>query len=69
VAGLLTEFDAGGRMVQAVFNSILPIAQKMGLADEAKRRTIFAAIDETIQAGTHTVLAPLLIGAWKYKSQ
>ncbi len=68
VAGLLTGFDVGGRMTQAVYNSIFPIAQKMGLADEAKRQTIFAAIDETIQAGTHTMLMPLLIGAWKRKS-
>jgi len=68
VAGLLTGFDVGGRMEQAVYNSIFPTAQKMGLADEAKRQAIFAAIDETIQAGTHTVLTPLLIGAWKCKS-
>ena len=67
VAGVLAGFDVMGRMTQAVYNSIFPIAQQMGLTDESNRQAIFTAIDETIQAGTHTALSPLLVGAWKRK--
>lgn len=65
VSGLLTGFEVVGRMTQAVYNNIFPIAQKMGLANETQREAIMAAINEVIEAGTHTASSPLLIGAWK----
>ena len=67
VVGALVGFDVGAGMGQDAYNSVFPVAQKMGLTDESKRQTIFATIDETIQAGTHTILSPLLISAWKRK--
>ncbi|MEM7127839.1 MAG: methyltransferase domain-containing protein [Chloroflexota bacterium] len=65
VSGLLSGFDVVGRMTQAVYNNVFPFAQKMGLADEAQRESIFASIEEAIEAGTHTASSPLLVGAWK----
>lgn len=38
-------------MTQEVYNSIFPMAQKLGLADEGSRKRILGAIDEAIQAG------------------
>ncbi|MEM7127856.1 MAG: methyltransferase domain-containing protein [Chloroflexota bacterium] len=67
VSGLLSGFDAVGRMTQAVYNNIFPIAEKMGLADEAQRNSIFASINEAIEAGTHTASSPLLVSAWKQR--
>ena len=65
VAALLKELEVGGRMTQAVYDSIFPMAQKLGIADEASRRRILGGIDEAIQSGGPYVLSALLIGAWK----
>jgi ubiquinone/menaquinone biosynthesis C-methylase UbiE len=65
VAALLKEVAVVGRMTQEVYNSVFPMAQKLGLADEASRQRILGAIDEAIQAGGSYGLSPLLIGAWK----
>jgi len=65
VAGFLTKVAVRGCMVQEVYNSVFPVAQKLGIADEASRQRILGAIDEAIQAGGWYQLSPLLIGAWK----
>ena len=52
-------------MTQEVYTSIFPMAQQLGLTDEANRRRIFDAIDGAIQTGGYYVLSPLLVGAWK----
>ena len=65
VAALVSELAVGGRMTQEVYTSIFPMAQQLGLTDEANRRRIFDAIDGAIQTGGYYVLSPLLIGAWK----
>ncbi|MEM7116017.1 MAG: class I SAM-dependent methyltransferase [Chloroflexota bacterium] len=67
VSGLLTGFEVVGRMTQAVYNNIFPVAEKFGLADEAQRQTVMASIDDVIAAETHTASSPLLVGAWKRK--
>lgn len=59
----------GGRMTQAVYQSVFPIAQKLGLADENKRQRIFTAIEEAMQAHNVFGLTPMLIGAWKRVKQ
>jgi ubiquinone/menaquinone biosynthesis C-methylase UbiE len=59
----------GGRMTQAVYQSIFPIAQKLGLSDENKRHQIFTAIEEAMQAHNIFGLTPMLIGAWKQVRQ
>ena len=69
VAALLVELEVGGRMTQAVYDSVFPIAQKLGIADEASRQRILGAIDEARQSGGPFVLSPLLIGAWKCRPQ
>jgi ubiquinone/menaquinone biosynthesis C-methylase UbiE len=65
VAALFKEMAVLGRMTQAVYNSVFPMAQKLGIADEASRKRILGAIDDAIQAGGSYGLSPLLIGAWK----
>ena len=65
VAALLVELEVGGRMTQAVYDSIFPKAQKLGIADGAGRQRILGAIDEARQSGGRYLLSPLLIGAWK----
>jgi len=65
VAASLRELVVGGPMVLAVYNSIFPMAQELGIANEASRQRILRAIDEAIQAGGSYGLPPLLIGAWK----
>jgi len=65
VAALVSELAVGGRMTQEVYTSIFPMAQQLGLTDEANRRRIFDAIDGAIQTGGYYVLSPLLVGAWK----
>jgi ubiquinone/menaquinone biosynthesis C-methylase UbiE len=67
VAALLKELAVVGRMTQEVYNSIFPMAQKLGIADETRRKQVLGAIDEAIQAGGSYGLSPLLIGAWKGK--
>jgi ubiquinone/menaquinone biosynthesis C-methylase UbiE len=67
VAALLYEI-AVGDLTQAVYNSIFPMAQRLGIADEASRQRILGAIDEAIQAGGFFGLSPLLIGVWKCRS-
>ena len=68
MTGLLTGFEVVGRMTQAVYNNMFPIAQKLGLTDEAQRQAIFKAIDEAVAAGTYTAASPLLVSAWKRMS-
>ena len=67
VAALLYEIEAGD-LTQAVYTSIFPMAQKLGIADEASRQRILGAIDKAIQAGGFYGLSPMLIGAWKRRS-
>jgi ubiquinone/menaquinone biosynthesis C-methylase UbiE len=67
VAALLKEVAVVGRMTQEVYNSIFPMAQKLGIADEASRKRILGGIDEAVQTGGSFGLSPLLIGAWKYQ--
>jgi hypothetical protein len=64
-AALLRELSSGGRMLQEVYNSVFPTAVRLGLADEADRQRIFAAIDAAIRAGGYHMMSPLLVGAWK----
>lgn len=66
VAAGFREVARWGRMVREVYDSIFPIAQKMGIADDASRSRILAAIDEAIQTGQSYGLGPLLIGVWKH---
>jgi len=65
VTALLKELAVAGRMTQAVYESIFPMAQKLGIADEASRARVLAAIDDAIRAGGSYALSPLLISAWK----
>jgi ubiquinone/menaquinone biosynthesis C-methylase UbiE len=65
VSALLVEVEVGGRMTQGVYDSIFPMAQRLGIADEASRQRILGAIDQARHSGGRHVLSPLLIGAWK----
>jgi len=65
VTALLQELSSGGLMLQEVYNSVFPMAVRLGLADEADRLRIFSAIDTAIQAGGYHMMSPLLVGAWK----
>jgi len=67
VAALLYEIEVGD-LTQAVYTSIFPMAQRLGIADEASRQRILGAIDEAIQTGGFYGLSPMLIGAWKCRS-
>jgi len=67
VAALLYEI-AVGDLTQAVYNSIFPMAQRLGIADEVSRQRILGAFDEAIQAGGFYGLSSMLIDAWKRRS-
>ena len=66
VAGRLEPFSAAGGMFAAVFHSLLPAAESLGLTtaeDAARWHDDFAR--DMREHGDHAALWPLLIGAWK----
>jgi SAM-dependent methyltransferase len=68
VAGRLQPLSTAGDELAAVWQSVLPAAIAHGLTtrDDGERWLERFARD-TAQHGDHTVLWPLLIGAWKHK--
>lgn len=65
VAASLQDLAVGGRITRDSYDSIFPMAKKLGITDEASRQRIFGAIDQAIKAGGSYMLSALLIGAWK----
>ena len=66
VAGRLEPLSAAGPMLAAVFASLTPAAESLGLLgpdDSDRWQTAFAA--DIRDHGDHALLWPLLIGAWK----
>jgi len=68
VAGRLEPLQTAGAMLAAVHQSLLPAALTMGLTtSEAAQRWQDQLADDIRDHGDHTLLWPLLIGAWKRK--
>lgn len=68
VAGRLEPLQTAGAMLAAVHQSLLPASVTMGLTTpEAAKRWQDQLADDIRNHGDHTLLWPLLIGAWKRK--
>lgn len=68
VAGRLEPVRAAGGMLAAVFRSLLPAAESLGLLTaEDGARWLDGFERDTREHGDHAALWPLLIGAWKRK--
>ena len=66
VAGRLEPLRAGGPMLAAVFASLTPAAESLGLLGPGEAERLQAAFAGDIRDhGDHALLWPLLIGAWK----
>ncbi len=66
VAGRLEPLRAGGPMLAAVFASLTPAAESLGLLGPGEAERWQAAFAGDIRDhGDHALLWPLLIGAWK----
>lgn len=70
VAGRLEPMSAGGAMAIAVFTSLLPAAIAFGLTTpEGGSRWVQDFTRATVEHPDHTVLWPLMVGAWKRKPE
>ena len=68
VAGRLEPLSAAGAMLAAVFRSLLPAAESLGLLTAEDGARWFEDFErDTSEHGDHAALWPLLIGAWKRK--
>jgi SAM-dependent methyltransferase len=68
VAGRLEPLSAAGPMFAAVYRSLLPAAESLGLTTaEDGARWLEGFERETREHGDHAAQWPLLIGAWKRK--
>jgi ubiquinone/menaquinone biosynthesis C-methylase UbiE len=68
VAGRLEPLREAGSMIAAVFRSLLPAAVSLGLTTaEDGRHWLERFARDMREHGDHSVLWPLLIGAWKRK--
>jgi SAM-dependent methyltransferase len=66
VAGRLEPLGAGGAGIAAVWRSVLPAAVALGQTTAADGAAAIERLERDIAAhGDHTLLWPLLIGAWK----
>ena len=66
--GRLEPLSAAGGMLAAVFRSLLPASQSLGLTTpEAAERWHGEFASDMREHGDHAVLWPLMIGAWKRK--
>ena len=69
VAGRLESFAAASAMLGAVYRSILPGALALGLTTEERSEQWFSDLArDTVEAGDHVALWPLMIGAWKRRA-
>jgi SAM-dependent methyltransferase len=68
VAGRIEPLATTSAMLAAVYRSLLPVAQSLGLTTEQRAAAWFAQLArDTAEHAQHAVLWPLLIGAWKRK--
>ncbi|HKX33040.1 MAG TPA: hypothetical protein VJ302_35490, partial [Blastocatellia bacterium] len=68
VSGLIGPIAQYGAMLRGVYLSLLPRALQMGLTTEAESRAFLEELTDAEQGDRHhSVLPPLLIGAWKRK--
>lgn len=66
VAGILASMDQSWEMVATTYQSVLPLALKLGITTQAQSEEFFQQIKAAPQQ-CHAVLWPLLVGAWKQK--
>jgi SAM-dependent methyltransferase len=70
VAGRLEPLRTAGAMLEAVFRSLLPAAVSLGLTTAADgERWSEAFARDRHDHGEHSMLWPLLVGAWRRKPQ
>lgn len=67
VSGILASMEQSWEMVAAVYQSLLPLALKLGITTAAESEQFFHQIEEAAGQRYHAVLWPLLLGAWKRK--
>lgn len=67
VSGILASMEQSWEMIAAVYQSVLPLALKLGITTAAESAQFFHQIEEAAGLGYHAVLWPLLLGAWKCK--
>jgi ubiquinone/menaquinone biosynthesis C-methylase UbiE len=67
VSGILASMEQSWEMAAAVYQSLLPLALKLGLTTAAESERFFRQIEEAAEQRYHAVLWPLLLGAWKRK--
>jgi len=67
VTGLIASLEQFNAMNLAVYRSVLPLALQLGITTEEKSQALFEAMNSIPQEQYHSVLTPLLIGAWKRK--
>lgn len=67
VSGILASMEQSWEMAAAVYQSLLPLALKLGVTTAAESERFFRQIEEAAGQRYHAVLWPLLLGAWKCK--
>lgn len=67
VAGLLRPMAEVGGMFQAVYQSLQPMALRLGLTTEADGEAFLAEIADAVRDGRGVGMSPLLVSAWKRK--
>lgn len=67
VAGILAPMAQSWKMVAATYQSVLPVALKLGITTPAQSTQFFEQIKTVAQQQYYAVLWPLLLGAWKRK--
>jgi hypothetical protein len=67
VAGLLLPLAEIGGMFQAVYQSMLPAALRLGMTTEAAAQAFAADITEASRERRGAAMSPLLVSAWKHE--
>jgi hypothetical protein len=68
VAGRIEPLSVGQHILEQTFRSVLPVAVPRGFTDEQQAAAALAALQEDVMRfPDHTVVWPLMYGAWRRK--